>query len=65
MERSPICPVCLSKYEDIHGALFGPGATHPCLCADSWHKGALYNPNLWLLTESDILFLHEMCIGAG
>jgi hypothetical protein len=59
MERSPICPNCLSKHENIHGMLYAVGQTVGTRCDDAWHLGATYNPDRWILSAFDEEFLAE------
>lgn len=59
MERSPICPNCLSKFCDVHGMLYHVGSSVGERCDDSWHKGAEYDPNRWVLSAFDFEFLAE------
>ena len=59
MERSPICPNCLSKYAEIHGMLYRNGNPVGERCEDSWHLGAEYNPDRWVLSAFDEEFLSE------
>jgi hypothetical protein len=59
MERLPICGTCLSKYPDIRGFVYSPGATVGQQCADDWHKGPGYDPNTLHLTAFDEEFLAE------
>ena len=59
MERSPICPGCLSKYLEIHGLVYGVGSCVGTRCEDDWHKGVGYNPDRWELTAFDEEFLAE------
>lgn len=62
MERSPICPRCLSKHADIHGMVYAVGVILGLQCEDVWHRGAEYNPNKWVLSEFDREFLAEQHI---
>lgn len=62
MDRSLICPNCLSKHENIHGMLYAVGQTVGTRCEDVWHLGATYNPDRWELTASDEEFLAEQYI---
>jgi len=59
MERSPICPTCLSKLLNIHGMVYSPGQYVGERCTDTWHLGAEYDPNRWELSEFDREFLAE------
>lgn len=59
MERSPICPNCLSKFSDIRGMLYRDGKPIGERCEDDWHRGAGYDPNRWELSSSDIAWLSE------
>lgn len=65
MERPPICMVCLSKYPDIHGMVYAPGATLGVPCDDDWHRGVGYDPNKWKLTAFDEEFLAEQRISCS
>jgi len=58
MERSPICPTCLSKHADIHGMVWAVGGVGHS-CDDVWHRGAEYDPNRWKLSPFDEEFLSE------
>jgi hypothetical protein len=62
MERSPICPKCLSKYLDIRGCIFHAGKTASEICEDVWHRGAEYNPDVLVLTAKDREFLASLKI---
>jgi hypothetical protein len=62
MERSPICPGCLSKYEDIKGLVYRDGNPVGEQCSDVWHRGVTYNPDRWVLTAYDEEFLSEQHI---
>lgn len=62
MERSPICPYCESKFEEIHGWIFPVGDPQGHKCDHPWHQKIGYDPSLLKLTESDKLFLQELCI---
>ena len=62
MERSPICPNCLSKYENIPGMIYATKQVVGTRCADTWHLGAEYNPDRWDLSEFDREFLDEQKI---
>jgi hypothetical protein len=62
MERSPICPTCLSKHENIPGMLYADKQVVGTRCDDIWHRGAEYNPNRWNLSEFDREFLDEQRI---
>jgi hypothetical protein len=57
LERSPCCPTCLSKYEDVHGPC---GATDPRRCEDIWHRGSQYDPNKLDLSDEDMEFLKDL-----
>jgi hypothetical protein len=59
MDRSPICPTCLSKNEDIHGMVYPAGNHVGERCDDAWHRGAEYDPNRWQLSAFDREFLSE------
>ena len=59
MERSLICPGCLSRYEDIRGLIYVVGVAVGTRCENDWHLGATYNPNRWELSEFDREFLDE------
>jgi hypothetical protein len=56
MERSPVCPKCLSKFLDIRGCIYH-GKTASTICEDAWHRGADYNPDVLVLTAQDRDFL--------
>ena len=60
MERSPCCPTCLSKYEDVHGMIYPCGATDPRRCEDIWHRGSQYDPNKLDLSDEDMEFLKDL-----
>ena len=62
MERSPICPNCLSKYPEIRGQVYPSGGYLGTRCEDVWHKGAEYDPNKWDLSAFDQEFLAEQHI---
>jgi hypothetical protein len=64
MERSPICPNCLSKFCEIHGMLYRAGNPVGERCEDVWHLGAEYNPDRWELSAFDEEFLSEQKIAA-
>ena len=57
MERNPICPNCLSRFENIHGLVYRVGVVVGERCEDVWHRGAQYDPNKWDLSEADKEFL--------
>ena len=59
MERSPICPNCLSKFCDIKGLLYVSGSPVGVQCTDNWHLGPEYNPDRWELSAGDEEFLAE------
>jgi hypothetical protein len=62
MERSPICPNCLSKFAEIHGMLYRNGNPVGERCENTWHLGAEYNPDRWVLSAFDEEFLEEQHI---
>lgn len=64
MERSPICPNCLSKNEDIHGMIYSVGQVVGVRCSDLWHKGWISDPDKWVLTAYDQEFLAEQKVSA-
>ena len=63
MERSPVCPSCLSKYADIRGMLYPCGSYVGYQCEDIWHRGAEYDPNTLFLNDADIAMLKDWGIG--
>ena len=64
MERSPVCPTCISKYDDIKGMVYGPGEVSGHQCTDSWHLGCNYDPNRWVLSPFDFEFLEEQHVSS-
>jgi hypothetical protein len=48
-----LCPKCLSKYPDIRGMLYPLGSYIGDQCEDDWHKGASYDPNVFILSDAD------------
>ena len=57
------CPQCCSRYEDIRGLLYTPGATVGTQCLDDWHKGSGFDRSKLDLTEEDRVFLTKMKVG--
>jgi hypothetical protein len=64
MERSPICPNCLSKFNDIRGCIYVDGKVTGRRCEDDWHRGIGYDPNKWDLSEFDTEFLSEQKVSS-
>ena len=62
VERSPICPSCLSKWEDIRGVIYPVGSYDGRQCANIWHLGSQYDPDKWDLSPDDRAFLQELLI---
>jgi hypothetical protein len=62
MERSPICPQCLSKWPDIKSLLYTAGQHVGQPCEDVWHKGSNYDPDRWVLSAQDEEFLETQRI---
>ena len=65
MERSPICPRCLSKFPDIRGLIYTMGDRVGKQCEDVWQRGVEYDPDRWVLTPFDEEFLSEQKISTS
>ena len=57
MERPSLCPKCLSQHSDIKGLIYKDGNPVGTQCADDWHRGADYHPEVLDLTQEDRKFL--------
>jgi hypothetical protein len=62
MAHASTCPGCASRWPDIRGLLYSPGATVGTQCTDDWHKGADYHPEILVLTVEDRAWLAGMHI---
>ena len=65
MERSPICPKCLSKDPLIRGLIYTMGDRVGKQCEDLFHCRSDYNPDRWDLTAYDEEFLSEQHISVS
>lgn len=59
VDRPETCPFCASRYQNIRGLVYGPGAHIGTQCENEWHKGADYDPNVLTLSAYDEEFLSE------
>jgi len=60
MAHDSICPGCASRYEDIRGLLYSPGATVGTQCLNDWHRGSGFDRSKLVLTAEDRVLLAGM-----
>ena len=62
MAHPTLCPSCLSKYQDIRGLLYAYGSAFGVQCEDGWHRGANYNPDVLVLSDTDRAMLKKAMV---